>query len=570
MLRATPDRAPVGRYDSYMQLLVLVGAGALGGGIAVLSCLRRPVHFEWFAIAAQFLLLLPALVFALRPPVLGERAWPRSGGVPRWLTAACLAGFLTAALVAGSRVSPGVLIPDESAYGFQARILASGSLVAQPPPGATDVPTGAPVPLRFVHHLVSTRGWYAKYPIGWPLVLAAAEPYGLGWVVAPLVALVLLLLVRAIAREAFGGTGFAAMWLAMLSPLFLAGAVGRMPHALAGALTAAACLFCLRGVRTRRLSDFALMFAPLVLLFHVRPFTGLIMSVVLGCAALIAVRRERGLAWRVAAVGVAAAVLAGVSVAAYNRELTGSVWLSPYAWYRNLPVPAEISASPASIAGGAMLQKLRMSAQSTLAWSFPLAFVLAAWGCWLRRALTATRILAVVYPALVLGHLVQPEWSAWVIGERYWFEGYFAVAILAAQGMASLDARWQPSVRLRLTVAVLLTAWGAGTCVAAVNYLEFVSRHRRIVAEAVERFRDRPCVVFLADTPPVFYGEHLNLNDGDWRSAPAVVLRDPGAQDRPLWAGLFGRDEWVVITYDPGRQRAASVTCRRGAGPSGS
>lgn len=541
----------------------------MGGAIATLACLRRPGHFEWIAIAAQFLLLLPASIFALRRPVLSEHARARPRSLPRWLPAACLAGFLAATLMAGSRVSPGVLIPDESAYGFQARILASGSLVAQPPPGATGVPTGAPVPIRFVHHLVSTRGWYAKYPMGWPLVLAAAEPYGLGWVVAPLVVLVLLLLVRAIEREVFGGRGFAAMWLAMLSPLFLAGAVGRMPHALAGALAAAACLSCLRGVRTRLVSDFALMFGLLVLQFHVRPFTGLIMSVVFGCAALVAVRKERRLAWRVAAVGVAAAALAGVSVAACNHALTGSVWLSPYAWYRNLPVPVEISANPASIAGGAMLQKLRMSAQSTLAWSFPLVFVLAAWGCWSRRALPAVRILGVVYPALIIGHLVQPEWSAWVIGERYWFEGYFAVAVLAAAGMANLNARWQLSARMRLTVAVVLTTWGAGTCVAAVNYLEFVSSHRRTVAEAVGRLRDRPCVVFLADTPPAFYGEHLNLNEADWRSAPRVVLRDPGARDRPLWTRLFGRDQWVVITYDPVRRRADSVTYRLGGRPPG-
>ncbi len=269
--------------DEKRRIALVLSAGLAYALFCAIAITRSWPHHELLAIAVQYGMLLPALAYALRggnhSPVL---CW--HGAAP-----VCILLFVVVASVVSWRVTQGFAVSDEISYGFQARILASGRLVAPAPPGAPEEPVDAPIPISFDHQIVSRRrGWFSKFPLGWPLVLALPEMAGLPWLANALLGGLLLLILGMVANEAFGPDAvLVATVMAALSPYFLAECVGRMSHTLDGVLIAASCLFCLQGIRTGKLSRFAWMFALLLYAFHVRPFTALVASTVLGLSMLI-------------------------------------------------------------------------------------------------------------------------------------------------------------------------------------------------------------------------------------------------------------------------------------------
>ncbi len=542
-----------------LSIWLLVIAGAAYASLAVLVIAQEVWLYELIILGVQMYLLLPALWFA------GKFSQRGTGSLrlPSVRAAAlCLIGFAAVALPLSYRISSGLVFADESSYVFQARALGSGRLIADAPPGATQSATEAPTPLRFIHILASKTGWYSKYPLGWPLVLAVPERWNLAWMVNPLLGLLLLALTGAAAREVFGPVAvFPSVWIAACSPFVLANCVGLMPHALSGVLIAAASFACLQAARTRSLARFALMFALLVPVFHVRPFTALIASVVLGLASLWMVRHDRALLLRLLVLAGVAAVAAAGSVLLYNRMMTGSPWVSPYALWRGVSVPVEVSAGPSVILLN-LSRTWRWSTQSTLLYTFPFVFTLAAYTLWKDRKRSAVWLLAALLPALALGHLVQVESSGSRIGERYWFEGYFAIALLAGRGVLLLLDWWPISRRLMYTGVGILTAAQLTLSFLSAREMVAASEPGRLVREAAERYRDCRCVVFLADGGYPLRGFHLNPNRPDWKSAEVFYLVDPGPAERPAWAARFGRSEWRVIRYDP-ESRAARIESSR-------
>src|SRR5262249_12334727 len=150
-----------------------------------------------------------------------------------------------------------------------------------------------PIPRRLWpwQHIISAAGWFSKYPLGWPAVLAIPEKLHFGWLVNPLLGTLLLVVMGRIAKQEFGEAVAApAVLCAVLSPDLLENSVGSMSHGLSGVLVATASLACLRGIRTRSLPYFAAMFAALVLTYQVRPFTATIISATLGIATLVCIR----------------------------------------------------------------------------------------------------------------------------------------------------------------------------------------------------------------------------------------------------------------------------------------
>ena len=505
------------------------------GSFAALLVGRQAPHYEWLVGGLQ--LLLVPLWFAAR-----RRAVP----APRVLWVV-LGAFLGLSLAASRSLSNGVVIPDESAYRFEARLLATGRLKATPPPGSLGESSEASEPVTFNHHVISEKGWYGKYPIGWPLLLALPERVGWGWVVTPALGCLLLGLIGAIAREAFGeDAALPAVWMGALSPFFLANSVGFMSHAWAGLLIAGAFLLMLQGIRTKRLWRFAGMFGLLVLSFQVRPFSAFIASISLGTATLICLRRDRKLLKWLAGMSAAAGVTAVVSTLAYYRAFTGDWLLSPYALARGLRVPVEMTASPAFILES-LASRWRFSVQSMWVLGFPLVFVLAGIGLYRQRHRGAAWILAALFGATCLGYLVQPEGSGAVIGERYWFEAFFCILVLAAPVMAGLMSR---TVVWALSAAQVLVL--CGTIQVLVRRAEPTSAMRSLA----EQYRNCDCVVFMKEEEPHFAPQHLNINDPDWQRARVFYLRDPGPAARSLWAARFGRTRWAVLEYDARLKRA--------------
>jgi len=548
-------KGPVRGLHTALRVPVVVVGTLLYGALVVAAVLRLWRHYELFGVLLQAFLLPPALLYGLK----GSGLAPPSMPVPRrtglW-TAAAMGAFLIGSAALSSVITQGPE-SDEMAYLFQARILGAGKLVAAPPPGSPALPGDAPVALHFNHVIVSRRGWYAKYMLGWPLVLALPARFGWAWLVNPLLGVGILIFTTRIARSLGGEwSAFLAVVLVVLSPCFLARCVVLMTHATAGLLVVAACWAWIEGTRSRRLQYFALMYLLVGLAFHVRPLTALLTAATLTAGAVVALRRERGLLTRILAVGAGLGVLTVGSVLAYNRAFTGSPWLSPYAVWRGSRIPMEISASLPEI-----LRNLsgiwRSSAQSTLLFSFPLIFLLAGIGFWKnRRNSPAVWLLLSLFVAIVLGHLVQTEPSGSSVGERYWFEAYFAVAVLAALGIGPVATALQSPRPALIAAGCALVAVQATMMVVGGRAQLQRSAASIAVSRLAARYRDCRCVVFLKSSPPVFYGYHLNLNGPGWQQANVFYAVDPGPDQRMTWARTLGRERWVVLGYDPLRRVA--------------
>ena len=526
---------------------VVVGAGALVAALSA-ACVGRVAHFEWVVVGAQIAVLLPALLYGLKGGA-GEQSSER---LPIPNARMMSAAFLACAALGSFWLNQGTIIPDETSYWFEARVLASGRLMADAPPGATDDPRTTPRPLFYNHHVLTTRGWFSKYPLGWPAVLAVGERLRAPWLMNPLLALLLLMVTRAIARRLFDErTADVAAWMAALSPLFLANGIGLMSHATCGVLVVSACRFCFEGVRTLRTRPFVWMVLALAATFHVRPYSGFIAACVLGCGTLVALRRKRGVLLRFAGLSVLFAAAAAGSMLLYNHAMTGDYRLSPYALYRGLSVPVEVSGDWSTVLRN-ISRNMRFSAQSTAVYTFPFVFLLAAYGFWrARKSGPEVWILAALFPAFVVAHLVQPHGSGSFIGERYWFEAFFAVAILGARGAVLLMQVRMPDRRAAVAAVAVLTGLQIVLSVTAVRAMDERSRPYREVRAAAERYGETKCVVFLHRSEGL-EPTHLNLNRPDWRAGAAFYLVDPGDDaQRADWARRMGRARWAVVSSNP-------------------
>ena len=145
--------------------------------------------------------------------------------------------------------------------------------------------------------------------------------------------------------------------------------------------------------------------------------------------------------------------------------------------------------------------------------------------------------------------------GSWV-GERYYYEAFPAVFILAARGWQELAARWRPSTAMVHTLAGLLLV------VQAVQFALFLAPEVGIahqywqVARFVRRSEPKDAVVFFK-TNGSFVGTQFTINTPAWKNAADVYLVDPGPERRDAVARALERPRWVVVTYDGGPRVAA-------------
>ncbi len=105
-------------------------------------------------------------------------------------------------------------IEDEMAYVWQAQGIAGGRLTLPSPP----VPKSFLIPFVVDYH--GQR--FGKYPLGWPVMLAVGEKFGLRFLVNPLLAGLGVWLTFRLGKRLFGETvGLLAAGLTLTSPFFL-------------------------------------------------------------------------------------------------------------------------------------------------------------------------------------------------------------------------------------------------------------------------------------------------------------------------------------------------------------
>jgi hypothetical protein len=447
----------------------------------------------------------------------------------------------------------GHTVSDESSYLFQARIFASGQLKAEPMPGATALPGQAPSEIKFEQQLQYANGWFSKYPPGWPLLLAVGYLTGCPWLVNPVLGVVLLLLVNRLARPWGRSTQILAVTLTAYSAYTLIYSVGFLSHASAALFAMAALAALFTGVQRERFRWIGLGFLLVLADTEIRPYTGAVIAVLCAGYTLVALLHNRRLLWPALAVIFVTACASGGLMLFVNRLFTGYFFLSPYAWFHNSTTIHELTLNPSLIARN-IVSMYRWSVTDTITFTFPFVFVAAAYACakerYMRRELIC---LALLFPMLVIAYTLQTYQATGSIdGERYYYEGYAALCVVAARGFLLLTEGRQVRRRAaRLGLAGL-----------AAIHTVFIVIMLHDVESSLEPWRVAWKASIAAPVPPMVFlsgfsgsklglaSKHANWNDARWKSSPTLFLNDPGAGQRTEVACRFHRPFFRVVVVN--------------------
>jgi hypothetical protein len=210
-------------------------------------------------------------------------------------------------------------VPDEVAYLFQGRVLASGKLAIDPPP----VPQAFTV--EWDHILRTSDGWRAMYPPGWPLLLAAGWLIRIPWLVNPLLLCFAVIGVFRLAKELFDErTAFYAVIAFACSPFVLMMSAGMMSHHSMMCIAVWCAFFLMRG--RNRDSVIAGVFGAFA--FAIRPYTAVPLLSPLLVVALIQAENKRRILFRLIAGGLPILVLFAI----YNQLQFGSMFRTGYSY----------------------------------------------------------------------------------------------------------------------------------------------------------------------------------------------------------------------------------------------
>ncbi|MBZ2179165.1 MAG: hypothetical protein ACK58M_05110 [Acidobacteriota bacterium] len=536
-------------------LLASVGLGAA----VALGWLAWDRYAKAALLVVQYGLLLPA---ALR----FRRAAGVAVGEPfgRELRYAAILLLCAVAMPLAAHLGDAIYSGDESAYLFQARLFAAGRLTAESP-----AEVAPPRLFHFQHHLMHEGRWFGKYPPGWPALLAPATLVHGERLLNPLAGLMILWLTWRIGLLLFGiVVAEHAVLLLAASPFFTLSCVDYLSHAPACLLLALA-LYCLLLAWRGRHPARALggMLLALFLLALVRPYVAAWTGSLLGLGALWLLRFRWRKALLLAGAGAAAAVLALFVLLWFNKLVTGAYWPHAYALYTGTREIAEVSLSPASLWRNLTTLTAHALGETVLA-GFPFLPPLAGFAVWRnRRRSKVILLLAALAASLVVAYLAQSRSSFSLVGERYYFETFFLMALLGALGWTEFWAGRPQAARLALGACLLLQM-----VLFPVYGRRLLDAHApsRQVLRAVRELPLDDAVVFLRNSVH-FRAFDLNPNPPDWRRAPLFLMADPGPARRRDVVCSLGRRRWVTAGYDDARGvalvgAAQPVNCPRPGG----
>ncbi|HVX65080.1 MAG TPA: glycosyltransferase family 39 protein [Bryobacteraceae bacterium] len=528
-------------------IVVLVAAVSSLCYIAAVLALRtgNNARSKLSMLVVEYALLLPAasLVVMWERRTAPEPA--AAGRKPRWWP--LVAVYLAVTLPLAFALRRGIYNADESAYLFESKAMLAGAVAAKAPPVTSADARFYQDDFFFENHVIYGSRWFGKYPPGWPALLAAGMASKMEWLLNPFLGLATLWLTVALARRLYDErVARLSALLLVLSPFFVLNAVGYMSHPACGAAIAGAALLLHKGLASRRLAHFAGMFALLACAFLMRPATAFAAGAVLGAALCWGLRREPARLVAALALGVLLCGAAAAGLLLHNRALTGDPLLSPYAVSRNTRLPVEVNPRPANLVWN-LRAITSISLAKTALDAVPFLFLLAACVPFFERRLW-TLLLAALFLALVAVYLPQVEVSDSVVGERYYFEAYFAVAILAARGWTRFaDFRRVPRY-IALTLAGGLIAVQVFHFGLLVNTMLRIKTGYGRVLEAVDGLRLDRAVVLMKPAPG-FGAKNFNPNAADWERAPVFYVKDPGPARRQEVVCALGRPRWVVVSY---------------------
>jgi len=491
----------------------------------------------------QLFLVLPGAVWVLRQRAETPSDSRKLPVLPFFLL------FTIAVFPLSWHVRDGIYNGDESAYLFSAKLFASLHAYAQAPPDTVRQD------FSFVHHVIYQGRWFGKYPPGWPAILGALSILIPHWCVTPALGLLLLWLVYAISKRLYDEkTASLAVALMACSPYFLLMCIGYMSHVACAVLIALATLTLVIAFETRRVAHFAMMFAALSFAFLIRPFSAVCVGVVLVGSLVWDLRDDWRRLLKVSATGIISLSIASFILLYDNKVLTGRYWLSPYAMYLKSETVRELHPTVMNVIRYAVTIT-PVSLGRLALYSFPFILLLAVYAVIRERSRRCLLLLGIALSLIVGYTLTNAVPSDSFIGERYYFDVYFAIGILSAAGWEKLRRDWKPS-----PAAVRAVVLGLG-CLTLYYYI--YAAHATIqfrrgyysVYRAAQETTDGRVLVFMA--PSKYFDPHnYNPNPGDWEDARVLFVVDPGEEGRASAASILKRPLWLVMSYDPNAERA--------------
>jgi hypothetical protein len=360
----------------------------------------------------------------------------RGPAVPAWTPAAVAVGIAITLVLATAVINTRYASrlphwPDAAAYIFQAKIFASGRLVAPAPQVVQSFdffnPTFTPV---------HEGRWASVFPFGHPLLLAVGEFVGAMWLMPPLAGGASALFVFFIGRRWFGaGTALVASLLFATSPFVLMQSSNFMSHGSAAFYMLAA-LACLVLPSNRLLVGGLLAGVFFGLLFNTRPLSSVALAPAF--AALLAaplVRRDTGSVARAA--GFAAGALAMLAAyLLYNLTISGDAFNSTYGTWNGTSLGF---GGPLSVSGAMQNDQTNLAYLLLVLNGWPqyvgLLFVL------LPFALGSTSwrdwwLLLAAMPVLAIYTLY--DGNGVMQGPRFWYEATPFLMLLTARGAVVL------------------------------------------------------------------------------------------------------------------------------------
>jgi len=457
-----------------------------------------------------------------------------------------LASFAITTWVAVSVLEGVVHTPDEVAYQLQTRWLRAGRLYQEKPP----IHDYLHIPFTFV----KGERWMSQYPIGWPMLLALGDAVGRPWLVNPILGMfALLMLIRLGMEIGDARVGLMAALFAALSPMWQLMFGSRLSHgATACAVLAFAWLF-LRGLRTGGRLTIALAGITIGFAAGIRPLTALAVAVPFGLFWLLDTESRRRI-FRLALPFVGGAAIGLLPVLIANARLTGSPWLFAYTYVGNHDLRLEHVHSSVTYLDATLASTLPVLTgwgwgvlRGWPALLLPIGFALAPFV--LGRATRRDVLLASTFTVLPLAYLLHNGYGLHGYGPRFYFEGFFALYLLAARGLVELSSLGREDGR-RLTLwaatALVVVVSGWNLAMTRTRLSEF--RGYNIVSGDLERaLREKNVTHGVVLLPPgdwYDWGRVANLLPADPTADLVFAQRQAGDlgplltfyKDRPLWA----------------------------------
>lgn len=362
-----------------------------------------------------------------------------------------LAGMAAAFLVAVRVFEAVPHVEDEMAYVWQAKALARGQLTVPTPPEPKSM---------LVPFVVDANGHRsAKYPPGWPMLLAIGSAFGMRIWVNPLLAgLTIWLTFRLGQKICNTQVGLLAGLLTLTSPFYLinSGSLDSHPWSLVLSLCFvlawldASHLGSHEGATPQRPAPAWLTVAvaglSLGVLFLTRPLSaiGVALPAFLHGSVLL-YRGNPGLRWRVLTIGTIA-LLVGLLLLAWQYAVTGNPLTDPYTLWWNfdrIGFGPGVGLEP----GGHTLLRGIQNAGSMLSdlnkdlfgWA-GFSWIFLPFGLWALRRNQSAWLVMGVFICLVICYMFY--WASVIrYGPRYYYEGLYGLTVASSAGIFWVSGR---------------------------------------------------------------------------------------------------------------------------------